>query len=131
MRPQNWPSLLDEYVRAAKAKQFAWGSHDCLTFATDWHRAITGLDAFAPWRGAYDSETGARRLIVEAGAQSMADAGQILFGAPNAVLRMAKRGDIVLVRKSFGIVTGRVGAFVGEDGLVLLPAIEFEQAWTV
>lgn len=131
MRPQNWPALLDTHVEAARRTPFAWGRHDCLSFVCDWHRLMTGRDVFASWRGAYDNETGARRLIVEAGLDGMAAVGGFLFGAARAAPRHARRGDIVLAGKSFGLMTGRAGAFAGETGLVFLPALQFEQAWCV
>lgn len=131
-RPENWPLLLDGYLKQARRTAFVWGSHDCLTYACGWHQVLTGRDVFAAWRGRYDSETAARRLIVDAEAQDMIDVGRILFGKPLANgVRLAKRGDIALVRKSFGIVCGREAAFAGEAGQIFLRAAEFEQAWAI
>lgn len=60
----NW---LPEFWMALEKKRFAWGVHDCLLFAADALVAQGRPDAAAPYRGAYDSATGAQAVIDAAG----------------------------------------------------------------
>jgi len=59
--------FLSDYLDAAMARPWAWGSMDCCHFAGDWIRAATGRDPLAPYRGRYDSAAGAARLVARRG----------------------------------------------------------------
>lgn len=129
MRPPNWPALLNAYLDSARDMPFAWGTHDCVTFACGWHALMTGRDAYAPWRGRYKSRVGAARRIKEAGGEDMRGAGKILFGA---VSREINRGDIAMAQDAFGIVTGTHGVFLlAGGGIASLARDKFQVAWSV
>lgn len=131
MRPDNWPRLLDEYVEAVKRTPFAWGQLDCITYVCGWHRLMTGRDVYAPWRGKYDSEIGAARLIVATGCASRIELGDLLFGNAMPVAR-AGRGDIVCDGEAFGLHLGRAISYLGaERALTFVPAIGMRAAWRV
>lgn len=139
MRPDNWPTMLDAYIEHARGVAFEWGSHDCVTFTTGWHKAITGRDVFAPYRGRYHSSLQAMRLLTKHAAASMDNAGRVLFGlAHEKLTRHAQRGDIVLAadcmgNKALGICTGQAGAFIGpnDERVTFLPRVAFLNCWTV
>lgn len=129
-RPSNWPAMLSGYLEEARETPFAWGSHDCVSFAASWFRLMTGADTYAPWRGRYSTRFGAARRIYEAGARDMIAAGAILFGAPLKSKLLINRGDIVLARDAFGIVTGPGAVFLRDGGgLVEIKRAEFSMSW--
>lgn len=49
---------LSAHIRRGMLTPFAWGSHDCATWAADWAAALSGVDC-APWRGRYTDQVGA------------------------------------------------------------------------
>mgnify|MGYP000927317090 CR=1 FL=1 len=59
--------VLSNFLSAAAARGFAWGTHDCMLFAADWARARTGSDPAAAWRGTYQTEAEAMQLVAQAG----------------------------------------------------------------
>ena len=79
---------LGDYLKAAMARPFAWGSHDCATLPADWVLARTPFapDPMAAWRGRYDDADSADAIMVaEGGLQSIwsvccADAGFVQIG---------------------------------------------------
>jgi hypothetical protein len=128
----DWPKRLAEAVEAARARPFAWGSHDCLLFAADVVRAMTGKDLAAHGRGQYDSDVSALRLIHNYG--GMVPLVSKSLGDPVPVLR-AHRGDVVMYRSelgpSLGVCLGAQCAFTGPTGLVFKQRKECELAWRV
>lgn len=117
-RLENWPELLDAYVRQHEHTPFAWGTHDCCTFAANWVLMITDHDPMAVWRGQYRTATGARRLIDGAGGLEPLLIGAL--GQPIAA-GFAQRGDVILREMSLGPTVGIVllggAAFPGLDGI--------------
>jgi hypothetical protein len=86
---------LAEFLSTAAARGFAWGQHDCMLFAADWARELTGRDPAMAFRGGYETEDEAREIVQE-------------FGGAEALIRSAlgvgwrevcgdrRAGDIVL-----------------------------------
>jgi len=62
-----FPTPLSRFLSAAATRGFAWGRHDCMLFAADWAKALTGVDPAAGWRGTYLDETEARAVLSAAG----------------------------------------------------------------
>lgn len=62
-RKENWPELLDEFLRERLDSPFEWGVNDCGLFAADCIRHLTGLDLAAPLRDAYHDEESARDAL--------------------------------------------------------------------
>lgn len=130
MRLDNWPTLLAKEIEAARVRPFSFGEADCALWAADVVLAITGSDPAARWRGAYDSEFGALRLIAQhGGLRQMATEA---LGEPiNPAF--AQRGDMVLIADgggySLGICVGAQLAGMGERGLVFRPMSEAVCAW--
>jgi len=67
VRKETWPTDLADFIESRKDTPFQWGIHDCTLFAADAALAMTGTDLAASYRGTYDSEIGAARIIVAAG----------------------------------------------------------------
>src|SRR3569623_1931677 len=79
-------ALLGERLRTP----FAWGTHDCASFAFDAVRAVSGEDRFADLRGSYDTAAKAARILKRMGGlEAMVDA-RLRKISPSE----AHRGDI-------------------------------------
>lgn len=121
-RLRDWQSRFAALVAEARARPFAWGSHDCCLWAADAVQAVTGRDPAARWRGTYSSEVGAFRIVLALGGLPMIGAlcgSEILPG-------LAITGDIGTVKWADGVVSLGVNAggdrwlVVGDAGLVTM-----------
>jgi hypothetical protein len=130
MKAPHWELRLAEAISAARHRPFAWGQHDCVTWAADTACAMLGVPSWADdWRGRYSTEIGAARHLKKLGFASLYDAGLARLGEPLANRLMAQRGDIVFARAAFGVCVGIKAAFVGQDGLEFLHLREVQAAW--
>ena len=135
MRRHDWPERLVETISAARTKTFRWGRHDCALFACDCIQAMTGADPAKRFRGAYRTPGGAlralKRLERVTGLEALAD--RVL--GPQIPVARARRGDLVLAERgdgpALGVVTGSQAAFLGPEGLEMLPLAETSTAWRV
>lgn len=118
-------------IEAARQRPFAWGVHDCATWAAEVCRVMTGTDVAADWRGSYRTATGAMRAIRKAGGRDMASAVTARLGAPLPAVTLAQRGDVVCREHALGICTGPDAAFLGPEGLVFQPLTTCHMAWSV
>lgn len=131
MRPQAWPAMLDRYIDDARDRAFAWGSHDCVTFTAGWFKQMTGRDVHARFRGQYDTEAGALKIMAANGVRSIESAGRFLFGDPAPSLNHTGRGDIVTAADALGICIGNAAVMLGPQGLTMLRRDQFTTAWKV
>lgn len=134
-RREDWPSRLAAALEDARDRPFKWGEHDCGLFAGDCVLAMTGIDPVALYRGQYADEEGARatmRLLSGGGLRAVWNAA---LGPARNNVRMAGRGDVVLVAiggvEATGIVAGARVACLSEAGLVMVPAHRIVAAWRV
>ena len=115
-RVPDWEQRLHDVIAANLARPHEYGRHDCLIFAGNVVKAITGKDFARGHRGKYDSHAKAYRHLKQMG-----------FASPEALLDslfdekpigFAGRGDIVLVHTESGdnpgIVIGDFALLVGE-----------------
>lgn len=119
---------------AARTMPFAWGCHDCATWAFDLRRDLTGgADHAARWRGRYRTARGAHRVMRRLGWESLEEMGRDLLGDPLSTPLLAQRGDLVLggADPAFGICAGARAAFVAPEGLTFLPLSACLLAWRV
>jgi hypothetical protein len=138
-RPENWSSLLAVYLDARRATSFEWGSQDCCLFAADWVKECLGIDPAEQWRGQYNTEAGALKIL---------KLGNGIRGLANATFTRCKvgfahRGDLVAFQDpslkgpawattSLGILDGRYGLFAGPEGVQAVPRNELmKTAWRV
>jgi hypothetical protein len=123
-------------------KPFAWGTHDCCTFAADAILSFTGVDIASDFRGKYHDMRGAFRTIKEVtGGTTIADAaahcaqkhGLTQLASP----LFAQRGDLVLVANGAQLVSGIVHlngrhvVLVGENGLQKESLRSVKRAWRI
>lgn len=130
MRLPGWETRLAVEIDAARLKPFAWGSHDCATWAFDVRRALTGEDAAHAWRGLYSTAKGAQRWLRRQGWADYEAGARAILGEPVPPLT-AQRGDIVLVEGAFGVCAGAVAMCLGETGLTERPMTDATLAWRV
>jgi hypothetical protein len=134
MRVCGWVSLLAARLEAVRDIPFAWGHHDCATWAFDLRRDLTGgEDVAALWRGRYTTALGAQRIMRKLGWQNIEAMGRDLLGDPLATPLLAQRGDLVLGGEdpAFGVCAGARAVFISPDGLVQLPLSVCSLAWRV
>jgi hypothetical protein len=129
-----WEHRLARALQAAQTRPFAWGSHDCATWAFDLARDLTGgEDVAALWRGRYRTGGGAARVMRRLGWDSLEAMGRDLLGPPLCTPRLAQRGDLLLggTPPAFGVSAGARALFVGPKGLVSLPLDACPLAWRI
>ncbi len=116
-RVPGWEIVLSNAIDEAARTPFAWGQHDCCTFAFDVAGRLTG-QTIMDWRGAYHDAMSARRYLHRQGARRMHEVADFFFGRPLDSARGAQRGDLVLcLENAYGICIGVEALFVGRDGL--------------
>jgi hypothetical protein len=134
-RREDWTSRLAAALEEARDKPFKWGSHDCGLFAADCVLAMTDTDPAALYRGQYVDEAGARDTLWLISGGGLRAAWTKALGPAMNNVRMAKRGDVVLVEvggvEATGVVVGSRVACLSEAGLAMVPAHRIVAAWSV
>lgn len=130
-----WPERLAALIEARRNHGFVWGAQDCCSFAADAVLAMTGADPLAAWRGAYDTEEAAERIIGPDGLAAFVARLLAEFGAREVRPAFAQRGDWALVtvgnQALCGVVLdGRV-AVPGAEALHFLPQRRISRAWAI
>ncbi len=134
IRIPGWERRLAEAIEAARARPFAWGSHDCAIWAFDLRRDLTGgADVAALWRGRYRTALGAARMMRRLGWPSLEAAGRALLGEPVPSVHLARRGDLLLAGTGlgFGICLGARAAGIAPAGLTFAPLAACTLAWRI
>lgn len=136
LRVDNWPAKLNEAVEAHQAMPFAWGSSDCVCFASDCAKAITGVDFLAEFRG-YTTEDEALALIKrEGGLEAGLDKALTCLKAERCALPLLRRGDIVLLAMDDKTLAGVwLGGFAlapfPDKGLCRIPKQFIKAGWRI
>ena len=137
-RREDWPERLRAFVEAAARTPFAYGSHDCLLFATGAIEAMTGTDLAAAARGTYrDAEGAAAALAAFAGGGVLEAAERVAaeHGLQEIAWPLAQRGDVAVVRTplgpALGICTGTHAAVAAPVGLAMVQMARIARAWRV
>jgi hypothetical protein len=125
--------ILDRY-RVALVTPGEFGVSDCLCFAAECAQPIVGRDPIAHLRGRYDSETSARRLMVENGWRDMGDVAASIF--PEIAVAQAQAGDWAHVvdaegNDAVGVVVGAIVAVKLREGATQLPLLSARRAFRV
>jgi hypothetical protein len=113
-RKPDWEARLAAYLEPLRARAFAWGRHDCCTFAAGAVMAMTGVDPMPEFRGRYSTAIGSARALRYLG---RGDLAATLDGKFEAVApALAQRGDIVMSSGLLGICWGGFLFAVGREG---------------
>ena len=113
-RYPDWEARLAAYLEPLRARPFAWGRHDCSTFAAGAVEAMTGVDPMPEFRGRYSTARGSVRALRRFGAGTLTATMDAKFEAVPASL--AQRGDIVMSSGLLGICLGGFLVAVGSQG---------------
>lgn len=147
-RHPQWEPRLVDFIAANVARPYKYGQHDCLLFAANAVKAVTGKDHGRGHRGKYKNAASASRYLRGLGFGSPEELLDSLFD--EKPVGFAQRGDLVLAGD--GIAAVCMGAFalsVGQDpsassgqapstssgqardGLVSIPRSDWVKAWRV
>lgn len=131
LRRRDWQERLATYLHQRMATPFAWGSHDCCTFAAGAVEAMTGSNPMAVLPR-YDTEHAALRIIVEGG-----DLRRLVSSILGEPVRpaFAAMGDVVLLsnegRELLGICNGVNAIAASQDGVAALEMSAAIEAWKI
>lgn len=96
-RIDHWERLLAAAIDKARTRPFAWGLHDCPTFAFETRMVLTdGEDVTALWRGRYTTPLGGQRVMRRLGWASLEEMARALLREPRPAVLLAQRGDIAM-----------------------------------
>ena len=137
MRLDDWDTRLEAVIAAAD-KPFAWGSHDCCTFAASCVDAVTGQSLWIKGLASYRTAAGAKKALKKAGFEDLGAALDSVLGARKAIT-MARRGDIVLIAGTSGSgpgcavvdLSGEWAVGLSPEGVVRVRLAEAVAAWSV
>lgn len=82
--------FLSRYIKSKKNTPFEWGVNDCVTFAADYVRDLTGDDIISEYR-VYHTEQEAETIT----GGDLLSMVKIKLGEPDSNVKKAKRGDVV------------------------------------
>lgn len=128
----DWQLKFAACVDKHRSIPFAWGTHDCVLWASNVILAMTGIDPAKAYRGKYNSALTAAKIIGTTGLGAMAS--QALGKTPVDV-KMANVGDLLLVKQDgqelLAICNGDTVLAPGKNGLITLPISLAVQAWRI
>lgn len=135
-RGHDWPERLEAFIQSRRRLPFAWGSHDCTSFAADAAIELIGVDPMAPWRGTYTTEDEAEAILAKGGGlEALMVQGAATAGIPECERNFLQRGDIALVevgnQRAVGIVMAGKVAVPGPDGVHFVPPSMIVRAWAI
>ncbi len=113
-RLPDWDARLAAYLEPLRLREFAWGHHDCCTFAAGAVEAMTGVDPIPEFRGAYDDAIGAVQALRTIGQGTLSATLDTKFDRVAPAL--AQRGDLVMTSGLLGICWGSFAIAVGREG---------------
>jgi hypothetical protein len=125
-------------VEAARHRPFAWGRHDCVTFAAACIEAVTGrnpIHALDPWHSQEEAGATIRSLAGRQRLQVAIDRIMAEHGWPAIDPRLLGRGDLCLVAGGKGrfaaICLGNTLAAPSEEGLSFFLRESAIAAWRI
>ena len=127
----NWEIRLANFITSSHDMPFRWGSMDCITFANNAWRAMTGKGFADDILGNYSTERGAAMTYLRwVKGSKYSDIAQALDDRLSRMhTKYPPRGSIVAKPPSvnapvipyvFGVCIGSKNAFVGDQSLVFL-----------
>lgn len=136
-RLPTWQHELDALVLERRLLPFTWGANDCVTFAAEAVRRMTGEQLAPVATGAWSSARQAYRALQAYGGLAAAVRST---GLQEVGPRFARRGDVVLLRPpgrvrsmrgALGVCLGERIAAPGVSGLVMARLGEGVTAWRI
>lgn len=115
---------LPEYLAANLERPFAWGSFDCVLFASGYVIPATGVDYLAGQPAWSTAKEALRILDGLGGLEAILDA---YFTRTNP--NLAKDGDLAMHERSVCLYSGAHIVAPGPDGLVFIERTRAKCAW--
>ena len=132
-RKIDWQIGFANCVSANMSKKFVWGEHDCVLWASNAVKALTGHDPAESFRGSYNSALGAARVLKEHGGMEAIVTKQLEREAVSPAF--ANVGDVLLVMQEgqpmLAVCNGETMLAPGLNCLVSLPTLSAVKAWKV
>lgn len=131
-RLKGWEQRFYALTVDAIGRPHQWGRHDCVTFAADAVREITGRDPMGNLRGTYDTPLSAARVMMQAGAENLGDLAALHL--PEIAPSQARRGDVILSGGStpfLAVCVGRTAVGPSERGMIHVPMAQAVRAFRV
>lgn len=122
-RRPNWETIFEEFLYSRLKYMFDRGSSDCVPFCADGIKLYTGVDLAENFRGLYNSDKEAFRLIKNhpEGFFGIVKDEMEKFDLTIKNRKLAKRGDLVFLeydnQEGLGLCNGRLAATPGTDSL--------------
>jgi hypothetical protein len=130
-RREGWEGVFEKYIKDSVSVPFQWGVCDCVLWAGEWFRLLTGADVTEDIRGKYDSKESAAALIESKG--GLVDG--ITERIPQRVIGFQKRGDLALCiidgQETLGIIGACNFVFFKMEKGVYAKRIKPTAAWGV
>ena len=117
---------LPGYIAQHLATPFAWGSHDCAFFASNWVKEATGIDC-AAGLGTWSTARQANATIERVGGMETVIDAHLTRINPN----FANDGDIAIQNGTVMIFSGAQIVGPGKYGLIFLSREKAECAWGI
>lgn len=127
-RRHDWERRLLDFVRECD-RPFSWGFHDCALFAGGAVKAMTGRDFVGDWRGKYRSAAGSLKMLRRSGYADVSGPFTAALGEPVPVACLWRGDPVQSFDGNIGIIWTRGAVFVGDQGLLALPAAQLVQGW--
>jgi hypothetical protein len=131
-RVKGWEQRLYALTVAAIGRPHVWGQHDCVTFAADVVRELTGADPMGDLRGTYGGPLSAARVMKQAGADTVGDLAALHLS--EVTPSEARRGDIILSAEPYeflAVCVGRTAVGPAESGMIHVPMAQALRAYRV
>jgi hypothetical protein len=109
----DWEVRLMAYLEPLRLTPFAWGKHDCCTFAAGAVKAMTGEDPMPEFRGRYSTAIGSARALKRFGAGTLPATLDTKF--EDIAPALAQRGDLVMAHGNLGIAFNDFMFAVGQE----------------
>lgn len=135
-RAEGWDRRLIEMIEAHRHEPFAWGTHDCMTFAIADYEAMMGEppDGAPSWSSHEEAEA----LLVD---RDLAGWLDLILGPHADGWMTGRRGDLAIVdlpkvgstpaMEICGVITGPSIACLGLAGMVFAPLNRARMVWKV
>ena len=141
MRAPAWPEALRDYITAASAHAWRWGTNDCCTFARGAVLAAGGPDLGQDWLGSYTEEAGAAD-VMHAFGRNLEDATVAIChraGLNEGPPLLAQRGSLLIMAHPqftanlpiVAVCIGAYGATFTKSGFTRLPMRATLRAWII
>jgi len=137
-RYEDWPTQLEKAIISRYDTKFQYGNHDCCMGVAFIIEAMTGVNVGATLKK-YKNKKGAMLVLARfGGVRGAAEHFAKVIDAPSVPVKLAKRGDVVLVEtdqgEALGFVSmnGRLAYVAGNpSGWRSFPVENWLHAWSI